>query len=128
MKKSIYILFAGAFLITSCTHDPEPQHAAPEIDITNPSSGVVYHNGDTIIMQAVLSDEDELHEALIMVNDTADTFFLYQPYVHELDSFVVDTFWVVSGVSGTLPAFTTFHAENHHEKETTINLSILLQP
>ncbi len=126
MKKSIYILFAGAFLITSCAHDPEPEPASPEIDVTAPSV-VVFNNGDTIHMEATLRDEDELHEALVMVNSSTDTFFIYDPYVHELDSFVVDTFWVVNGITGDTPAFTTFNAENHHEKSTTINLSILLK-
>lgn len=128
MKNSIYILFAGAFLITSCQHEPGHEPEAPEIDVTNPASSVAYQNGDTIHMEATLRDEDELHEATVMINDPTDTFFFYQPYVHELDSFVVDTFWVVSGISGPTPAFATYHAENHHEKSTTINLSILLQP
>lgn len=127
MKRSIYIFLAGVLMITACQHQPDPEPAAPEIDITNPPSDVIFNNGDTIHMEGTLSDEDALHEASILISDTADTFFIYQPYVHDLQSFDVDTFWVVTGITGDTPSYVTFQAENHHEKSTTINLSVLLK-
>lgn len=129
MKKYILVLTISVLVgfFSSCKHQPDPVPSAPVIIVNEPESGL-YNNGDTIFMQANLSDEDELHEAFICVRDTVDTMFSFSPTVHALSSYDVDTFWVVSGISVFTPGFVSYKAANHSDKESIINVAISLAP
>jgi hypothetical protein len=130
MKKlSLFIVLIVAILC-SCQHDTPPGYASPEIVTNSPPDDTVwvYHNGDTVHIDFDISDADELHEAFIWVNDSVDTLFSYDPYVHELPSFHVDTFWIVHGITGLTPGFVSAEAENHHDKITIINVPIMMLP
>ena len=130
IKKLIPILLIGLPILFSCKHDPPVDPPPPVMNVITPLPDTVmqYQNGDTIHMVADLSDADALHEAFVYVRDSVDTFFTYEPYVHDLQSFHIDTFWVVSGMSLPSPGFVTFIAENHHEKVTQINRPMYLLP
>ncbi len=63
MKKYIFVLVLSGIVLLSCQHQPDPQPTAPTVVVSAPVSGL-YNNGDTLFLNADLSDEDELHEAL----------------------------------------------------------------
>jgi hypothetical protein len=121
MNKSLLFFVLIGAILCSCHNTPIVEPAAPEITLVPPSDSIFF-SGDTLHIIGDLSDEDELHEAFICVRDTGDTMFAFDPYVHELPSYHVDTFWVVSG---TGPANLSFEAENHHDKITVIDLPFL---
>ncbi len=127
-KKNILLLFLGAGLLLSCAHDPIVHHD-PEIEFLDSiPAGALYQNGDTVHLDISMSDEDELHEGYIYIRSAVDTFFTYEPYVHELQTFHVDTFWVVTGMVTGVSASVTAVAHNHHEGITTKNIPINLVP
>jgi hypothetical protein len=121
MKKRFFFFAIIGLLLSSCQHEPDHVPAAPAVVITPPADSLFF-SGETLFIVADLSDEEALHDAFICVRDTADTMFSYDPYVHELTSFHVDTFWVISG-SG--PANLSFKVENHHELITILDLPFL---
>jgi hypothetical protein len=127
MKKSILILSSLVIVLASCAHQPIT-HSEPVVDVLQPTASTIYNNGDTIHIEMTLSDEDELHEAFIYVRSDIDTFFNYEPVVHELPSFNVDTFWVVSGMTTGVSAFVSATAHNHHDLHTTVNVPVTLVP
>jgi len=120
-------ILIGILLVTSCKHEPDPTPTAPIINVMAPGGGT-YNNGDTVFMQATLSDEDALHEAFICISDTTDTMFSFAPSVHTLQTYELDTFWVVTGISATTSSFVTYKAENHQALETIIYTGITLAP
>jgi hypothetical protein len=127
MKKLSLVSVSIVTILCSCQHDPPPPVPPPVVVLNQPASGA-YSNGDTIFINADLSDEEALHEAFVCIRDSVDTMFSFDPYVLELTSYNVDTFWVVNGISAFSPGFVSVTAENHHELITTINRQIALNP
>lgn len=127
MKKLVFILFTGAFFMTSCAHQAII-HESPTVDVVSPDPDNIYNNGDTVHIEMTLADEDALHEAYIYVRSDTDSAFAYAPYVHDMKTFDVDTFWVVTGMTTGVSAFVTAVVHNHHDKMTTINVPITLIP
>lgn len=126
--KAIHLMAGiGILMLSSCVHQPII-HPNPEIDIDLPVSSSIYHNGDTIHVELVMRDHAELHEGFIYIRTTTDTLLQYAPLVHELDSFVVDTYYVVSGVSSGVDGFVTAIATNHHNGETVMNVPFFMVP
>ena len=73
-------------------------------------------------------DSDDLHEGYAYVLTATDTFFHCQPYVHELDSYDLDTFWVVSGITMSTSATVRGLDLNHVEGGDTVNVPVTLAP
>jgi hypothetical protein len=129
MKNRIFALILGSLFIAGCAHHPIV-YTEPQVSVVTDDTLHIYQNGDTIHMTVNISDEDELHEAFISVITPAntDTFFYFQPLVHELPSYTLDTFCVVNGVTGLQDGFLTVIATNHHDKLTEINVPITVFP
>jgi hypothetical protein len=127
----MFLFFAFTALFISCENHnttPDPDTHNPVVTLTAPTVGHMYSNGDTVHMSVQMSDEDDLHEGYIYLRSATDTLFYYQPYVHELDSYQLDTFWVVSGISMNTNAWVTAIALNHVEGADTTENSIVLMP
>ncbi len=127
MKKIAFVSLLALAGLYSCQHHPIV-YTNPEVDITAPEAAGIYFNGDTVHIEMTLSDEEALHEAYIYIRSDVDSFFTYEPYVHELQSFDVDTFWVVTGMTTGVSAFVTGVAHNHHDGVTILNVPITLIP
>ncbi len=54
--------------------------------------------------------------------------FSFAPAVHALETYQVDTFWIVNGILGMTSGFASFEVANHHDKTTTINVPVTLIP
>ena len=126
MKKNGAILWILGIFIFSCKH----VYTDPTVTITEVVNGGTYHNNDTVHMNITMSDLDKLHEGYLYLKSDTDTFFAYQPYVHGLSSYTLDTFWVVNGIVKLtgVDAFVTGVAHNHQEGITTIDIPIKLFP
>jgi hypothetical protein len=129
MKTKIFGFIAGTLFIAGCAHDPII-YKEPHVTVSMDDTLHIYQNGDTIHMNITMEDDDELHEAFVYVITPAntDTFFSFQPYVHELPSYSLDTFCLISGVTALQEGFVTVIATNHHDKLTEINVPITVFP
>lgn len=67
----------------------------PEVNITSPEDGAVFHTGDTVLIKADMSAEENLHGYSIkMTNEESDEIvFLVEKHVHHTE-LTADTFWV----------------------------------
>jgi len=128
--KNKFLFYVLPFLVLTagCKNEPDKVINAPLVVIDQPVPVATYHNNDTLLIQGTLSDDDELHEASVMIRTTTDTLFSFDPFVHELQTYPLDTFWIVNGMSTSTPSFLTVIAANHHDKVTEMNVPIFLAP
>lgn len=127
MKGIKLICLSVLFVLFSCRHEPII-HPDPEIEVTLPVSSTLYNNGDTIHVDLVMRDENALHEASVYLRTAVDTMIELHPVVHELDSFELDTFYIVSGISTGVDGFLTVIASNKHDGETVMNVPFFMVP
>ncbi len=128
MKKSIlFISVLVGFGLASCETTPTPPHV-PSVHMHAPTSGSNYNNGDTVFMDIHMTDDESLHEGYLYLRTSADTLFSFEPYVHDLLSYELDTFWVVNGISSMVNANVTVIAHNHDEGMATEDVAITLMP
>lgn len=91
---------AGLVLIISifsCHHHSSEDVNAPEINILSPVEASQFNNGDTLFIKANISDDTDLHEALIQIKRSSDQFIIFShvPEVHGYVTYDIDTFWIV---------------------------------
>ena len=127
-SKLLLVCIPALVLALSCKHDPDKVTAAPEVNIDLPVPMTAYNNADTVIMQGILTDEVELHEAFVMLRTNTDTLFSFAPFVHELESYSLDTTWVVNGIAAPVNSFFTVRAINHADKVTEISIPVSFAP
>jgi len=85
--------------ITSCkTEDTDTN--PPVITLTTPVSEQDYAIGDTIFIQGDVTDNEALHELMIMLHkqETGEVVMHYTPVVHDMESFHIDTFFVPTDI------------------------------
>lgn len=72
--------------------------AGVDISIASPADGQVYHNGDTISIDADVNYISELHGYEVKVIDTASGFIVYDDaqHVHD-DHFTIRDQWINTG-------------------------------
>ena len=97
MKNNILILFATILTISisSCKKE-NPEEQGPVITLTTPTDEQDFAIGDTIFIQGDVSDNEELHEFMMVLykEESGDTVINYMPTVHEMPNFHIDTFFV----------------------------------
>ena len=97
MKTNLLLTLAITLTIsiTSCkTEDTDTN--PPVITLTTPVSEQDYAIGDTIFIQGDVTDNEALHELMIMLHkqETGEVVMHYTPVVHDMESFHIDTFFV----------------------------------
>ena len=128
MKKSIlFILTIIVLGVTGCESTPTPPHV-PSVHLHSPATGSNYNNGDTVFMDIHMTDDESLHEGFLYLRTSADTLYSFEPMVHGLLSYELDTFWVVNGISSMVNANVTVVAHNHDEDVATEDVAITLMP
>lgn len=97
MKIKFISLLATALVIsfTSC-NDGHDDETGPLITLTEPTDEQDFAIGDTIFIQGDVSDNEELHEFMMVLykEESGDTVINYMPTVHEMPNFHIDTFFV----------------------------------
>lgn len=75
-----------------------PTPSAVDISIASPTASTVYHNGDTVFMNADIAYSTELHGYEVKVTDTASGLIVYDDdqHVHD-DHFSIRDKWVGAG-------------------------------
>lgn len=118
-----------AAILFSCSEE-ENDTQAPVINLSAPVDMQMYNNGDTVYIQGTVTENDDLHEMVVSVKRSADSYILFQyiPTVHGLESYQLDTFWVVSSVSAMTMAEVEVIASDHHENIDTATVNIHLMP
>ncbi len=105
MKNPILILSLLAFAFTACSKDdddnnddPQTDKIAPVIVITmpQPDSVKMYHSGETMPIQAAITENDELHEVEVEVYNVSANQEVFHMHMHEhSQSLTIDTSVVI---------------------------------
>lgn len=88
------ILVCIGFSACQKTDGVAPDPAKVTISITSPQPGQLFHNGDTVYINATVNYPSELHGYEVKVTDTTSGFILYDDaeHVHD-DHFVIADKW-----------------------------------
>ena len=80
---------------SSCNSD-DIEVLGPVITLTTPTDQQDFAIGDTIFIQGDITDNEGLHELMVMVyqEESGNTILDYTPTVHDMASFHIDTFVV----------------------------------
>lgn len=126
--KIILPIIGMLLVMFACQHEhTNPSTHNPVMTVAAPNAGM-YHNGDTIPMYATLTDEDDLHEAYFSIWNAGDSLFYFQPYVHGLQTYTLDSFYVVNGISVSSAYTFTAIGLNHADGGDTVNVAITVAP
>ncbi len=131
MKNNTILLFSFLLLLgfASCekakVNEPNDK---PTVTINKPLDGDMYISGDTIPLNVVFTDPDELHEyslEIINATDSSDLMHLHG-HVHGT-SFELDTF-LVANVTVHSTIKLTAIATNHNNVTATAKASLKMHP
>lgn len=129
MKKYLIILSSLTItLLYSCKHD-STFVLAPEVNINAPLADSTYNNGDTIEVNVALYDGHGLHEAdIYFQTDGGDTLFSFSPSVHDMNTYNLDTTFILAGITLSQDAFLKVKAENHENGSTSKQVRVIVAP
>jgi hypothetical protein len=135
--RSGFLFIAFLFSIYACkkAKDPAPPQpppadtTVPVITLSSPANASVYHNGDTLKITGVVTDND-LHSGSIEIKDdtTAVVYFTASPYVHGLTSANINYSWIVTGITQNAAATITLQFNDHHPNVGVKQVHVILQP
>jgi len=114
-------------IFSNCKKEEEDK-SAPVVNITLPVSTQMYNSGDTVKIKGTVTD-NEMHEMLIEIRNDANDSILYSetPSVHDLSSYVINTFWK-SKVSTHTNATIKVSVEDHAGNNGTATAKIQIMP
>ncbi len=95
MKIKYFLTIALLSGFSSCKTD-DIEVLGPVITLTTPADTQEYAIGDTIFIHGDITDNEGLHELMVMVYqvESGNTILDYTPTVHDMASFHIDTFVV----------------------------------
>jgi len=98
LKQIIFlVLIAGSILSCQKKNETTADPAKVTINITSPAKGQVYHNGDSVSINADITYTTELHGYEVKIIDTSTGFVVYDQteHVHD-DHFSIRYTWADS--------------------------------
>ena len=129
MKWAMLLGTATLLCLASCDDDClQVDTQSPRLTVTSPQEGQAYKNGDTIRIEASVTDNELLHEYIWGIRD--DTSGVVVPdtiaYAHEKMEHSFSGVYVVSGVTTTALWKVTVHAddEKHNSDEKQVNIVV----
>ena len=128
MKKYI-IIIASIAGIMACNKDKITNTLAPVITITSPTSGQMISSGDSVLIQATVTDED-MHEVTFKVANAADTSIVYFAdgvHSHDVDVNYSNKF-VTPAVGSHTNVVLMVHAEDHNSHESDKSVTFAFMP
>jgi hypothetical protein len=137
IKNTIFILLSFSLLF-ACKkeedHDDDHAHDTtdttyPVVTINSPTESEMFHNGDTVHMNGLVTD-NELHNGVIKIIDdtTAFEYYSYYHYVHETSSSVIDFDYVVTGVTTNSAVTLSFTYDDHAANTTIVTRKLMFMP
>lgn len=120
MKKLIILAAAIAILYGCEKHDhDEVKETLPQITINEPKQ-TMYEVGDTVLINVLVSDEFEMHEAEIWLvsNPQNDTLWSQKRHAHT-KSIVFNSFYVLKDMPDEQKVDFIVHAENASGKASS---------
>lgn len=125
MKNILNILLASLLLFSSflvaCSEDENGQdNEAPSINISSPNSANNYMSGDTVQIEAVITDNDQLHDISAVLtrthNEETVEVWSYETHSHANTYTLSDTYIVeVPGLHNEFVL--TVSASDHNENK-----------
>ena len=87
-----------ALSISSCTEDENPVIENPQVEFSfqNPSSGTMFHGGDTVFIRGTITYPKNMHGyELSLVNSSQNDTTVFTEHKHiDSKSIEINTFWV----------------------------------
>jgi hypothetical protein len=137
MSKNLLFIFLVTTFFFACkkeedhdhNHDETTDTTYPVVTIDSPVENEMFHNGDTVHMIGLVTD-NELHNGVIKIIDdtTAFEYYSYYHYVHETSSSVIDFDYVVTGVTQNSAVTITFTYDDHAEHVTVVTRKLMFMP
>ncbi len=124
IKKFLVLAAFGGILFTACdkeeTPEPTPAPSAPSITINDPKKAE-YEVGETAVVNVVITDADELHEAKawFITKPQNDTLWELKRHSHSATVNMNSTFLIPALPEEQKVDFVVW-AENEAGKETTV--------
>lgn len=127
-NKFLFTLFLFA-LLNSCKKEdtPSPNISSPNITINNPAK-YNYNIADTVIIDVIVRDEQEMHDAewFLILNPQNDT--LWNQRIHSHDTEIIfNTYYVLGTLLDQQNVDFIVKAENAFGKKTTEVHSFIVQ-
>lgn len=120
--KRLLILALSIACLASCKKD-KGDNEEPTINVTSPLGNQQITGGQTVSVNATISDNEELHEIhLFVINTTTDAEVVH--YANHVDVKTFDlsqTFVATSGVTYEIRVEAEDHAGNHAQVEFTVH-------
>jgi hypothetical protein len=95
---SISFLITLALSISSCSEEETPVIDNPQVEfnIQNPSSGAMFHSGDTVRVQGTITYPKSMHGyELSLINSSQNDTMVFSEHEHiDSKSIEINTFWV----------------------------------
>lgn len=84
MKQTIIFLTLFSTILCACQKkdNTTPDASKVVINVSSPSSGQVYHNGDSVHINATISYQSELHGYEVKITDTVTGNVIYNKAEH----------------------------------------------
>lgn len=136
MKRVFIILSSFVFVYASCKKEDDHDHdhgtedtTYPVVTVNTPADSSVYHNGDTVFIDALASD-NSLHQGTVLIKDdtTAALYYDQYPYIHDLTSAQISYQYVVSGITQNSAATLSFNIEDHASHSTVVTRRLIFMP
>lgn len=126
---SIHFLIPALILaFAACQDDHDhDDHGAPTITINSPTESLAINTGDTLHIDWVGTDDDDLHEALVVLENatTSSVLFSDTPAVHGLATFTYSANVPVGAVGpASLKLTVTISDHAEHEVSKVVNLTV----
>ncbi len=128
MKKTVllFLVTVSAVFILTTQSCKEKENQAPVVTVDEPTNGETISLGDSIHIEFTATDDEELHEASVIVKShMGDTVFADYPVVHALKTYSYHEHFV--------PADTgMFHIHinvaDHDDKTTSKEVEVNVMP
>ena len=128
MKKLILIILLLVSVLNSCKKD-EPETSPPTITINDPI-GLSYNFGDTVPINVVVTDEQEMHDAewfLILIPQN-DTLWSQRKHSHATE-IIFNTYYILGSFLDQQNVDFIVEAENAFgDKHTEIHSFVVFNP
>jgi hypothetical protein len=123
------ILIVACLTVVACDKMKKDK-VSPEVTITSPTIGYSVADSTTISIGGSMSDEGELHEALVKITRDSDGVVLFStaPTVGELTSYTLNESYVSPAVSVSTNVTLTVTAVDHTPNTTTKTVAFVIHP
>lgn len=129
--KSFFFAFAvlAIFIAASCNKDSgssTPADTAATIDITTPTTALIYINGSNLSITGTIADNDVLATAKVEVRNKTTNAILFQQTDNtgNVGFYRYTWNWTISGITGPTPGNVKIISKDKYGRETSKDIDI----